>query len=752
MNSLDNAFALLIGVGDDLPVTVLDATAIANVLEDPNLAGYKPENIFLLTNEKASRQGILNAFEELIARTDEDSSVFLFYSGHGGTYSDNTFLEEENWVPEAENKKYFHLVPNGFNPVEYENTWVKAEELKERLTKLNSRRLIFFLDCCHAAGMTESLTGLGNAKPQNKLEQAEGLAQRIDDGNGMSIISSCRADQKSYIMDGDTNSLFTKCLLEVLRGKHKNTFEEPFIRITEVTQYIFRKVPQENPNQRPYVNLQMYDDFILSCLPEALRTNLINSDSSQEVMEETAQAPAKSEAKKEVVTQFRQEAGNNNALLFVHGFSGQAAATFGKIPDYLQAYEGLAGWDMFPVGYTEYVSPDMGKNIWASVNDIQRIADFLETSIQHKFGDYSRIAIVAHGLGGLVAQEALLGLSAKHLERISHVLLFGTPSTGVSQDALGKMANNRLSDLGSESEFIKQLRKQWDNRFKDQAPFSFKAITGTQDTVAPPLLSTACFNPDDCLTIGGDHFGMIQPESEQSDAFELIKNTLCGNAFHQQYSNKEEINLALGEYEAVINKLLPKASSLDVRGLVRLVFALEGSDRQNEALELLNKHPQAQTNSNLMGILGGRHKRRYLETYEAKEAERAMEYYQKGLEIAVGKDDNEQIYYLAINLAFLNLVYLDDKSAMRKFANQALEACKEDPFPSLWKTATQAEAALYMGDFDSSKQKYAAAADKAGIREKLSIYNNAYWAYTTLMDTDNPKDDFIAHLHKNFLS
>jgi len=118
MNKLENAYALLIGVGNDLPVTVRDATAIHNILADETLAGYKPENIILLTEKKATRNGILGAFDELISKIDESSSVFLFYSGHGGLY--------EPW-------NQFYLVPNNYDPVEYEDTWVKAEELKEKI-------------------------------------------------------------------------------------------------------------------------------------------------------------------------------------------------------------------------------------------------------------------------------------------------------------------------------------------------------------------------------------------------------------------------------------------------------------------------------------------------------------------------------------------------------------------------------------------------------------------------------------------
>lgn len=263
MNStLENAFALLIGVGNDLPITVNDATAIYNILVDETLSGYKKENITLLTEKDASREKILEAFDKLKAKTNKDSSVLVYYSGHGGYY--------EPW-------NQYYLVPNNFDAENYEETWVKAEELKEKLAILDTDKLIFLLDSCHAAGMTKSGGLLENeAKaPIAKLEKADELIQKIDAETGMSILSSCREDQLSWILQGDSNSLFTKCLIEVLRGNHKENFDEEYIRISEVVQYIFKKVPERKSVQTPYANLQLYEDFVLSYVPEGIRKDIV---------------------------------------------------------------------------------------------------------------------------------------------------------------------------------------------------------------------------------------------------------------------------------------------------------------------------------------------------------------------------------------------------------------------------------------------------------------------------------------------
>lgn len=730
MANLENSFALLIGVGADLPVTVHDARAVYNILADDKYAGYQTENIFLLTEKEATREGILNAFDELISKTNEESSVLLFYSGHGGFY--------EPW-------NQFYLVPNNFDEVEYETTWVKAEELREKIGKIKSKRLVFFLDCCHAAGMTQSLNMSDSAKPTKELAQAEGLAQKIDDGRGMSIVSSCREDQLSYIMEGDHNSLYTKCLQEVLRAEHKSHFEEPFVRISEVVQYIFRKVPERNPQQRPYANLQIYDDFILSCVPKDRQSQVVAHTVN------TAVEANKSEAS-EMVTVFRETEGANSAILFVHGFSGETTDSFGEIPNLLMQEPSLEGWDMFPLGYSAYVKPEKGKEVWASVDDIERIADYMATSLKYKFDKYNRIAIVAYSLGGLVAQKAILKSVDKDVERISHLILFGSPNNGLDEKSAEKIWHQKNSDLVASNPFIKNLREGWKQKFNAEYPFDLKVVAATQDDFIPIESNFSPFKKENCYTVSGNHLDMVKVHDKENDVFSLIENSLRNSAFFNKFTSAEEINNALGEYDAVVRKLLPEKADLDIRGLKQLVFALEGLGKHEEAVEILLNHDDAQDNSDLMGMLGGRLKREYLDNFSSKTAKDCIECYSKGLALAKGKNNNGQMYYHAINLAFMSLVALDDMGEMESYASIALEAAEKDTRDSLWKLATLAEANLYLNKMDKAEEFYSLASKMAGIREKISIHTNAYKAYVCLTQNTNEEDHFIKFLKNNFLS
>ncbi|MDO9137004.1 MAG: hypothetical protein Q7U21_04220, partial [Lutibacter sp.] len=452
---------------------------------------------------------------------------------------------------------------------------------------------------------------------------------------------------------------------------------------------------------------------------------------------------------KEIVTNFRERETAVNAVLFVHGFSGESANTFDAIQHYITEDPEMLGWDMFPLGYSENVKPQMGKGIWASVEDIDRVADYLSASIKHKYNKYKRIAIVAHSLGGLSVQKALLELEKNDLDRITHVLLFGTPSNGLSSES-SKIADGRWADLQKEAPFINKLRSDWQKNFSAEIPFNFKAVAGTDDKDVKLQTIFDPFEDKYRITVAGNHFSMVQPSGKENDSYRLIIDTLNDNEFHNLYTNQEEINNLLGEYNAVVKKLLPTKDTLNAKGLKQLLFALEGLDRNKEVMDILLNHPLSQENTDLMGVLGGRLKRRYLQTFLEEDGKKAMEYYGKGLEISAEKKENEQIYYHAINLAFLSLVVEEDKNKMREYAQQAIDAAEKDSFSSLWKNATIAEAAMYTGNFEKAKEYYSLAAEAAGIREKISIHTNAFVAYTNLMNTED--DDFTKFLKIKFLT
>lgn len=249
MFNSENNFALIIGVGGDkIEYTVNDAKMLWESLIDDKLIGYPKENVILRTEMEATREGILQAFDELREKTNEDSTILLYYSGHGGKYSD---------------KHKFFLQPSDMTADNIMETMITAEELRDKINDLPSNKLVLFLDCCHAEGMVQS-----------GIKGLYGMAQKLNDEQGIWIMASCQDNEKSYGY-GD-HSFFTQALLDVLAGRHVRPFTEPEITMMDVVEYIFNAVPKMAENceedgkpvvQTPYFKTQMSENLILSHFP-----------------------------------------------------------------------------------------------------------------------------------------------------------------------------------------------------------------------------------------------------------------------------------------------------------------------------------------------------------------------------------------------------------------------------------------------------------------------------------------------------
>ncbi len=749
MSLLENAYALLIGISyEDGLNTIGDAEDVAQILRDEKLCAYRPENVFMLRGEEADRAGILAAFDKLIERTDEQSSVFLYYSGHGDVLDG-----------------VFHFVPHGIRAGmeydEYTAAWVTADDIREKISRLQTRRLIFFMDCCHATGMAVGgfqprISEGSKAEGEPSFEHLEGLAQKVDTERGISVVASCKEEQESYQLDGDRNSLFTKHLLLALRGQHLSQFTDPYVRILEVAGYLLRVIPATieevarncdpplDIRQEPYVNLEMYDNFILSYIPEELRTRQEQQTAPKEAAETGPQS-------KEPRLIFRETEDANNLLLFIHGFSGESTDTFGNLPDLLMEDRQLDGWDMKPFGYSRFIKPEYGKQVWGGIKDINRITEYLRTSMRYKFEKYDRIALVAHGLGGLIAQRALLDMPEDIRKKVSHLLLLACPSGGLSPDELNAEWNKGFGEMSGAGSFITALRSDWKAQFGQALPFAVRVAGAVDD---PFVSIESCFTgfPQElCFALDGNHFSLVKPANTQAPVYQLVQQTLTHSELLGAFEDPKARNLALGQYDAVVKELLPIAQDLDLKGLRQLIFALEGLDRRAEAMALLENHPVASKSTDIMGIIGGRYKRAYLKRPNRKDGEAAQVYYSIALEQAREATDPDQVYYHAINLAFLSLVLEEDLEQMRTYALEAQQAAESCP-ESLWTLATLGEAHLYQGNLYASRSFYERAACLAGIREKISMHLNAHAAYSVLIQAQREDPEFAAFLDAQFLS
>jgi pimeloyl-ACP methyl ester carboxylesterase len=454
------------------------------------------------------------------------------------------------------------------------------------------------------------------------------------------------------------------------------------------------------------------------------------------------------------IINYRKEEGNNNILLFVHGFSGNSSETFGVTPDMLVADGIFNGWDIFSIGYSSDIFPSIGKGLWSVNPDITKVSAYLKSLLTNQFNDYDRVAFVGHSMGGLAVQRAILELDAKVEQKISHVIFFGTPSAGLRKAFWARFWNTQLHDLSDQSDFIKKLRKDWQDKYATSTPFTFKTIAGTKDEFVPVESSLNPF-PESCRgIIEGNHINMIKPKDvndHEHQSFTLILKTLTDQQANYLLGDPGEINVLLGKYQAIINNYLPNAASLAIKPLIDLVFALECRGRKQDALQVLQNHPLASNNSDLLGIIGGRYKRSFLLSGLQEGLDMALKYYTDALSIAKNKNDASQIFYHAINLAFLKIAGEDNKTDMKTYAQLALDSCDMNTHDK-WELATIAEANLYLGKLDVAENYYRKAAAGSNARDKSSMYSNAYYGYQAVTKDTAKNAAFIKMLDEVLLN
>ena len=232
--------AVVIGMGADLPVTVVDAEGVAALLRDPSRCAYPPEQVELLTGPDARRENILNALDGLAIRTrsDPDATAVVYFSGHG-----------------VETPDYYFL-PYGYSVADLPGTAISGDTFAGKLRAIEVRKLLVLLDCCKAGG-------IGDVKaipvlPFPKSPAPSSMFAMLKEGSGRVLIASSRKDEYSYT--AHPYSVFTNELLKALAGF--GTFErDGYARVLDVAMWVGRKVPALTAEkQNPIIKVSSLED------------------------------------------------------------------------------------------------------------------------------------------------------------------------------------------------------------------------------------------------------------------------------------------------------------------------------------------------------------------------------------------------------------------------------------------------------------------------------------------------------------
>ncbi len=232
-----NSYAIVIGIENyrqKLPKADF-ATADAQTMTEylTKVMGYPEENVVTLTNEHAAKSDFEKYFEKwLFNNVEKDSSVFVYYSGHG--------------APNPKTSDAY-LVPYDGDPSFIDETGYSLKRMYAALGKLPAKEVIVALDSCFSGAGGRSVLAKGARPLVMNLQNAVALP------SNMTVMSASSGDQISSTYDEKGHGLFTYFMLKGIKNEDV-TRQDGSIKMDDLFGYIKPQV--ERIARKQYNNEQ----------------------------------------------------------------------------------------------------------------------------------------------------------------------------------------------------------------------------------------------------------------------------------------------------------------------------------------------------------------------------------------------------------------------------------------------------------------------------------------------------------------
>lgn len=235
-------YALLVGISSfkdpgipKLGFAHQDAEDLARMIESPRAGSVPPENVVLLTNEKATTNGIRDAIEtQLKARAKKNDTVLVFIASHGVT------------IPTDRKEKGF-VVTYDTSPQDPATTAISMDEIHKLFEdQLNNvKRLYLYIDVCHAGQV-------GQIYPKAELisKTTENALRGVEDVQLFGMLAAQKGQvAMEGVVYGGGHGAFTYFLLRALNGD-ADFNHDGRVTMDELAQYVEDRVRDATANQQ----------------------------------------------------------------------------------------------------------------------------------------------------------------------------------------------------------------------------------------------------------------------------------------------------------------------------------------------------------------------------------------------------------------------------------------------------------------------------------------------------------------------
>ncbi|MBR8840658.1 MAG: caspase family protein [Stigonema ocellatum SAG 48.90 = DSM 106950] len=164
-----NIYALLVGIDDYDPASTPRISSLKGCVNDIKaVEAYLRERIakdsewnlieptnqkWILTNEEATRQAIINGFEQHLCNANSEDVVLFYYSGHGAQEK----APQEFWRLEADRLDETLVCYDSRTVGSHDLADKELAHLLEKVAQ-NNPHVVLILDCCHSGSGTRDLS------------------------------------------------------------------------------------------------------------------------------------------------------------------------------------------------------------------------------------------------------------------------------------------------------------------------------------------------------------------------------------------------------------------------------------------------------------------------------------------------------------------------------------------------------------------------------------------------------------------
>jgi len=231
-----NLYIISVGINDyknpsmNLNYAYSDSKSIVAALYKSDKKLYNNIYSYQLSNEQATREGILNSFEE-VSKVAKSNDVFVFYfAGHGFLKETDAYESEYYLVP--------HEVTNFYSDDEnLTSNGITTLDLIQRIESINCSKQLMLLDACQSGSAVATFAMRGVGQEEKRLHQ---LSRK----SGVTLIAASGASQYATEFKDLGHGVFTYALLEAFAGKAETGINDSKVSVMELVPYLLNRIPE----------------------------------------------------------------------------------------------------------------------------------------------------------------------------------------------------------------------------------------------------------------------------------------------------------------------------------------------------------------------------------------------------------------------------------------------------------------------------------------------------------------------------